>query len=240
MPNLISFKSVVGLFFLVFLLSCKKDQEEVLPKETDVFNGEVVKPLTWLALGDSYTIGQGVKEKERFPAQAVKLLDERNFFVNELNYVAVTGWTTNDLMVGLDYYKPKSHTIVSLLIGVNDQYIEWDTIGYRERLSVLMKRSIVLANNKPNHVFVLSIPDYSVTPYARFLDAKEIALQINQFNQIIYEVSEEYGCPFVDITPFTREAENNPSLICDDNLHPSGYDYARWAEKLVTAIRGVL
>jgi lysophospholipase L1-like esterase len=157
-----------------------------------------------------------------------------------LNYVAVTGWTTNDLMVGLDYYKPKSHTIVSLLIGVNDQYIEWDTVGYRERLTMLLKRSIVLANNKPNHVFVLSIPDYSVTPYARFLDADEIARQINQFNQIIYEVSEEYGCPFVDITPFTREALNNPSLICDDNLHPSGYDYARWAEKLVTAIRGVL
>jgi len=240
MPTIISFKSVVGLFCLAFLLSCKKDEEVMVPKETDVFNGEVVKPFTWLALGDSYTIGQGVKEQERFPAQAVKLLDERNIFVSELNYVAVTGWTTNDLLVGLDYYKPKSHTIVSLLIGVNDQYIEWDTIGYRERLSVLLKRSILLANNKPNHVFLLSIPDYSVTPYARFLDAKEIALQINQFNQIIYEVSEEYGCPFVDITPFTREAINNPSLICEDNLHPSGYDYARWAEKLVTAIRGVL
>ncbi len=240
MPTLIYFKSVVGLFFLVFLLSCKKDREEVLPNEIDVFNGEVVKPLTWLALGDSYTIGQGVKEQERFPAQAVKLLDERNFFVNELNYVAVTGWTTNDLMVGLDFYKPKSHTIVSLLIGVNDQYIEWDTVGYRERLTMLLKRSIVLANNKPNHVFVLSIPDYSVTPYARFLDADEIARQINQFNQIIYEVSEAYGCPFVDITPFTREALKNPILICDDNLHPSGYEYARWAEKLVTAIRGVL
>ena len=121
MPNLISFKSVVGLFFLVFLLSCKKNDDEVVPKETEGFNGELVKPLTWLALGDSYTIGQGVKEQERFPAQAVKLLDERNFFVNELNYVAVTGWTTNDLMVGLDYYKPKSHTIVSLLIGHSHQ-----------------------------------------------------------------------------------------------------------------------
>lgn len=233
-------KSILGFFFLFFLLSCKKEEEILVQKGVEGYNGEIVKPLTWLALGDSYTIGQGVKEQERFPAQAVKLLDDRNFSVNELNYIAVTGWTTNDLMVGLDYYKPKSHTIVSLLIGVNDQYTEWDTVGYRARLSVLMKRSIVLANNKPNHVFVLSIPDYSVTPYARFLDAKEIALQINQFNQIIYEVSEEYGCPFVDITPFTSEAINNPSLICDDNLHPSGYDYARWAEKLVTAIRGVL
>jgi lysophospholipase L1-like esterase len=97
-----------------------------------------------------------------------------------------------------------------------------------------------LANDKPNHVFVLSIPDYSVTPFARFLDASEIARQINQFNQIIYEVTEEFGCPFVDITPFTREAVNNPALICEDNLHPSGLDYGRWAEKLVTAIRGVL
>lgn len=240
MPTFSILKSIVGLVCLAVLHSCNTDVGLLLPNETDVFNAEVVKPLTWLALGDSYTIGHGVKEHERFPAQAVKLLDERNFFVSELNYVAVTGWTTNDLMVGLDYFKPKSHTIVSLLIGVNDQYIEWDTVGYRERLSLLIKRSIVLANNKPSHVFVLSIPDYSVTPYARFLDAKEIALQINQFNTIIYEVSEEYGCPFVDITPFTREAINNPLLICDDNLHPSGYDYARWAEKLVTAIRGVL
>ncbi len=83
MPTLISFKSIIGLFCLAFLLSCKKDQEVVVPKETDVFNGEVVKPFTWLALGDSYTIGQGVKEQERFPAQAVKLLDERNIFVVE-------------------------------------------------------------------------------------------------------------------------------------------------------------
>lgn len=233
-------KSILGFFFLFFLLSCKKEEEILVQKGVEGYNGEIVKPLTWLALGDSYTIGQGVKEQERFPAQAVKLLDDRNFSVNELNYIAVTGWTTNDLMVGLDYYKPKSHTIVSLLIGVNDQYTEWDTVGYRARLSVLIKRSIVLAYNKPNHVFVLSIPDYSVTPFARFHDAKEIARQINQFNHIVYEVTEEFGCPFIDITPFTREAINNPSLICDDNLHPSGYDYARWAEKLVTAIRGVL
>jgi lysophospholipase L1-like esterase len=233
-------KSMLGFLFLFFLLSCKKEEEILVQKGTEGYNGEIVKPLTWLALGDSYTIGQGVKEQERFPAQAVKLLDERNFSVNELNYIAVTGWTTNDLMIGLNYYKPKPHTIVSLLIGVNDQYIEWDTIGYRERLSELLKRSISLANNKPNHVFVLSIPDYSVTPFARFHDAKEIARQINQFNQIIYEVTEEFGCPFVDITPFTREAVNNPALICEDNLHPSGLDYGRWGEKLVTAIRGVL
>lgn len=233
-------KSICGYIFLLFLLSCKKEEESLLPIGTEGYNGEIVKPLTWLALGDSYTIGQGVKEQERFPAQAVKLLDERNFSVNELNYIAVTGWTTNDLLIGLNYYKPKSHTIVSLLIGVNDQYIEWDTMGYRERFTELLKRSISLANNKPNHVFVLSIPDYSVTPFARFHDAKEIARQINQFNHIIYEVTEEYGCPFVDITPFTREAEYNPALICEDNLHPSGFDYGRWAEKLVTAIRGVL
>jgi len=233
-------KSILGFLFLFFLFSCKKEEEILVQKGSEGYNGEIVKPLTWLALGDSYTIGQGVKEQERFPAQAVKLLDERNFSVNELNYIAVTGWTTNDLQIGLNYYKPKSDTIVSLLIGVNDQYIEWDTIGYRERFSELLKRAISLANDKPNHVFVLSIPDYSVTPFARFLDANEIARQINQFNQIIYEVTEEFGCPFVDITPFTREAVNNPALICEDNLHPSGFDYGRWAEKLVTAIRGVL
>lgn len=235
-----SFNSIFVFIVLLVLCSCKKEEVSLLPKGTEGYTGEIVKPLTWLALGDSYTIGQGVKETERFPSQTARLLDERNFSVNELNYIAVTGWTTNDLLIGLNYYKPKSHTIVSLLIGVNDQYIEWDTIGYRARFTELLKRSILLANDKPNHVFVLSIPDYSVTPFARFLDAKEIAAQINQFNQIIFEVTEEYGCPFVDITPFTREAVNNPSLICEDNLHPSSLDYGRWAEKLALAIRGVL
>ena len=100
-------KSICGYIFLLFLLSCKKEEEILLPIGTEGYNGEIVKPLTWLALGDSYTIGQGVKEQERFPAQAVKLLDERNFSVNELNYIAVTGWTTNDLLIGLNYYKPK-------------------------------------------------------------------------------------------------------------------------------------
>jgi lysophospholipase L1-like esterase len=234
------FCAIIVLYSLLFLWSCSKEEVQEVSNGTEDYNGEIVKPVTWLALGDSYTIGQGVKEKERFPAQTVRFLDERNIKVNELNYIAVTGWSTFDLLGGLNYYQPKSHTIVSLLIGVNDQYIAWDTIGYRARFTELLKRSISLANEKPNHVFVLSIPDYGVTPFARFLDTKEIARQINQFNQIILEVTEEYGCPFVDITPFTREAINNPSLICEDNLHPSGLDYGRWAEKLALAIRGVL
>ena len=124
---------------------------------------------TYLALGDSYTIGQSVGITERFPAQTNTLLKSTGIKMAEPRYIATTGWRTDDLAAAINSQNPQGpFDVVSLLIGVNDQYQLRDTNGYRERFRQLLLKSISLAGNKRNHVFVLSIPDYSVTPFAAF------------------------------------------------------------------------
>lgn len=132
------------------------------------------------------------------------------------------------------------HDLVSLLIGVNDQYQQWDTTGYRTRFTRLLEKSIVLAKGLKNHVFVLSIPDYSVTPFASYGDTLQISRQIDQFNAINRSVTDQYQCNYLDITPSTREAKNNPSLLAADGLHPSGLEYKKWAERLGQMMLGIL
>lgn len=191
---------------------------------------------TWLALGDSYTIGQGVEADERFPAQAAVLLARKNIRIDTLTYLATTGWTTLDLQQALNSTQPKKHKIVSLLIGVNDQYRRWDSGGYRVRFRELLIKAIDLARGRNDHVWVLSIPDYAVTPYARFMDTARISREIDQFNRINRSVTAYFKCHYIDITGFTREGRFNPLLISEDGLHPSAIDYRRWAELLVTEL----
>ena len=197
-------------------------------------------PNTWLALGDSYTIGQGVAASERYPAQTVEFLIQKGISVSALDYIATTGWTTMDLQNAINSRKPENHTIVSLLIGVNDQYQKRDTTGYRQRFAGLLGNAISLANGKKENVFVLSIPDYSVTPYAITSDTARMRLEIDWFNQINKQVTATFGCPYLDITGFTREGRTNRDLISGDGLHPSGIDYKRWAEQLSIMIQKVL
>ena len=198
------------------------------------------QPNTWLALGDSYTIGQGVAAAERYPAQTVEFLAQKNISINSPTYIATTGWTTIDLQNAIKSKNPENHTIVSLLIGVNDQYQKRDTTGYRQRFAGLLGNAIALANGKKENVFVLSIPDYSVTPYASTSDTARMRIEIDWFNQINKSVTASYGCTYLDITGFTREGRTNRDLISGDGLHPSGIDYKRWADQLATLIQKVL
>ena len=202
------------------------------------FQPAPVTPNTWLALGDSYTIGQGVEAEERFPAQAVDLLLKKNIRVDTLTYLATTGWTTTDLLQAMDTRKPVPHKVVTLLIGVNDQYRRWDTGGYRIRFRELLVRAVGLARGNSKRVCVLSIPDYSVTPYARNMDTTRIRKEIDQFNQINREVTQQQGAVYVEITALTREGRMFPALIAGDGLHPSGMDYRRWADKLLPFLEG--
>ncbi len=227
---------------MIFLqaLGCKKNESlEARPAPTPFVPG-FAAPATWLALGDSYTIGQGVAASERFPAQTVEFLVQKNISISALDYIATTGWTTTDLQNAINNKKPENHTIVSLLIGVNDQYQKRDTTGYRQRFAGLLGNAIALANGKKENVFVLSIPDYSVTPYAITSDTARMRLEIDWFNQINKQVTANYGCPYLDITGFTREGRTNRDLISGDGLHPSGIDYKRWAEQLSVMIQKVL
>lgn len=228
------------LMILLQALACKKNETpNIEPGPTPVVPG-FAQPNTWLALGDSYTIGQGVAAAERYPAQTVEILAQKGISVNSPNYIATTGWTTIDLQNAINNKKPENHTIVSLLIGVNDQYQKRDTTGYRQRFAGLLGNAITLANGKKENVFVLSIPDYSVTPYAITSDTARMRLEIDWFNQINKQVTATYGCPYLDITGFTREGRTNRDLISGDGLHPSGIDYKRWAEQLSIMIQKVL
>jgi lysophospholipase L1-like esterase len=195
----------------------------------------------YLALGDSYTIGQSVGETERFPAQTVALLRQQNIKIKDPEYIAVTGWTTANLMSAINTQNPKApYDVVTLLIGVNDQYQGVDTTTYRTRFTLLLNKAIELAGAKKTNVFVLSIPDYSVTPFVPTANKERVRKEIDIFNSINKQITLQNNVAYIDITPSTREGATNPLLIANDGLHPSGTEYKKWAEMLAPLMKQVL
>jgi len=193
--------------------------------------GEYDMPVDrYLALGDSYTIGESVSENERWPNQLAGLLQADGVSA-QVTIIARTGWTTNELWEGIqavDIDPP--YDLVSLLIGVNNQYRGYDINEYREQFIFLLNKSIEYAGGDPNRVIVLSIPDWGVTPYASGRDMEQIARDIDAFNVVNRNESEITGVHYVDVTPVSREAVSDPSLIAPDGLHPSGKMYSEWAK----------
>ena len=150
---------------------------------------------TWLALGDSYTIGHGVEASDRFPTQTVNILRQAGININVPDYIAATGWTTGMLTSQVQSQNPVQYDVVSLLIGVNDQYMTHDTSQYRQRFTNILQKAIQLARGKRQNVFVLSIPDYSVTPFAQYSDTARIRQEIDWFNAINRNVTAQFQCP---------------------------------------------
>ena len=187
-----------------------------------------------LALGDSYTIGEGVKAEDRWPMQMVKLLNDRGESFDSPKIIAKTGWTTDELQAGIKQEElAEKYDWVTLLIGVNNQYRERDIDEYRIQFHELLKLAIEKAGNNPKRVIVLSIPDWGVTPFAikRNRDPELVAKQIDQFNQVKREVTEELKANYIDITKLTRDAADNPSkFLVEDELHPSAEMYNQWAK----------
>jgi len=197
--------------------------------------------VRYLALGDSYTIGESVDEAERWPNQLASLVESSPQFTKsiegiegggvEVTIIARTGWTTDELWDGIQAQKiDPPYDLVSLLIGVNNQYRGRDIEEYREQFAFLLNKSIVYAGRDANRVIVLSIPDWGVTPFAGDRDSKKIADEINRFNAVNREETEKAGAHYIDITPISREAVNDPSLIAGDGLHPSGKMYTEWSK----------
>jgi lysophospholipase L1-like esterase len=230
-------QNIVKFICCIALLACGKAKEPAVIYTAPPANGPV---KTWLALGDSYTIGQSVTESERFPNQTANILKQSGINIGTPDYIATTGWTTSNLMDAIQAQNAAKHDVVSLLIGVNDEYQRHDTTGYRQRFTDLLVRSVQLANGKKENVFVLSIPDYSVTPFASGGDTAQVRKEIDWFNTINKQVTNAYQCPYLDITPSTREARNNPALIANDGLHPSGMEYKKWAVSLAPMMLPVL
>jgi lysophospholipase L1-like esterase len=188
-----------------------------------------MQSIRYLALGDSYTIGESVPEGERWPNQLAKLLASDGI-QTEVKIIARTGWTTDELWQGIqaDEINPP-YDLVSLLIGVNNQYRGYDINEYREQFVFLLNKATEYAGGDPNHVIVFSIPDWSVTPYASGREREQIAADIDAFNAVNREEAQQAGAHYVDITPGSREAVSDASLIASDRLHPSGKMYAEWA-----------
>lgn len=196
---------------------------------------------SYLALGDSYTIGQSVPHKERYPFQTVDLLTRAGYNMKSAEIIATSGWTTEDLMTAIkDRQLNTTYDLVSLLIGVNNQYQRRSLTEYRAQFTYLLKRSIKLAGNRPTRVFVISIPDYSVTPFARNSDRNQIAHEIDMFNRENKRIAALYKVNYLNVTPESRKAATDKSLIAYDDLHFSGKEYSIWASMLAPMITKVL
>lgn len=195
------------------------------------------KTYSWLALGDSYTIGSSVAVKDRYAVQATELLRTAGYSFKDAEIIATNGWTTTNLLEGIHDKKAiQPYDVVTILIGVNNQYQGGSADNYREEFTELLKQCIQLAGNRPSHVIVISIPDYSVTPFAKGLDRARISSQIDAFNQINHDVSASYFTRYLNVTDESRKALSDASLIAADGLHFSGEEYGIWASLLTPLI----
>jgi lysophospholipase L1-like esterase len=190
--------------------------------------------MRYLALGDSYTIGETVDSAGRFPVQLARALRARKLKVADPEIVARTGWTTDELAAGIEIAAPSGpYSLVSLLIGVNNQYRGRDAERYRAEFKSLVARAIEFADGKPSRVVVFSIPDWGVTPFAAGRDRAKIALEIDRFNAIGRAETLAAGAHWVDVTPASRE--EHAGWVAVDGLHPTVSQYARWVELALDA-----
>jgi lysophospholipase L1-like esterase len=189
--------------------------------------------FSYLALGDSYTIGEAVLLQKNFPYQAVQLLRNSGVNIAAPEIIAKTGWTSGELIAAIDQHKfLAQYDFVSLLIGVNNQYRDLPFEVYKTELEQLIVKSILFAGGKPEHVAILSIPDYSITPFAQSLNKNKIAKEIDEYNNLNKELAFRYKLHYIDNTKGSREDRNTPGFIAPDGLHPSEQEYSHWAKKL--------
>jgi lysophospholipase L1-like esterase len=222
------FRYLIFSIVVLAVISCKTDRKE---------------EISYLALGDSYTIGESVDTTLRWPVQLAEEFKKEGFKITPPQIIARTGWTTDELMAAMDTASLNPpYDLVSVLIGVNNQYRGRDTANYRIELEEILERAVQLAGNKEEKVFVVSIPDWGVMPFAKEKkrDPASIAREINNFNSIKKQVAESRGLTYIYITDISREASENPSLIAEDGLHPSVEMYGEWVGRMVPVVRGML
>jgi lysophospholipase L1-like esterase len=226
------------LIAIVALTGCKNkgaattDDKTTMTKDT----------LTYLALGDSYTVGESIPPDQSFPYQLARSLTTDSVHVGIPTIIATTGWTTDDLLGAItasDIHN-KTYDLVTVLIGVNDQYQGLSQSDYRVEFKKLLDTAINFAKGDKSRVFVLSIPDWGVTPYADGQSKKNIAPEIDQFNAINKAESEKAGTHYLDITPMSRQIKTDTSLLAIDELHPSGKMYGLWVNKLAPMVKARL
>jgi lysophospholipase L1-like esterase len=213
------------LFLLINILSCSNKNITTMANTSDK------KTITYLAIGDSYTIGEQVPAKDNFPNQVYSLMKKEYPEFAEPRIIAKTGWTTAELTKGVEQANPQGpYDLVSLLIGVNNQYRGLSQDDYRDEFVELLETAVSLANNNANRVFVVSIPDWGVTPFGHNRDFREVSSAIDAFNAINRAETELRGILYIDITETSRRVPADNSLVAEDGLHPSGEMYRLWVE----------
>ena len=199
----------------------------------------IAASLAFLVLGDSYSIGEGVAERDRWPAQLAVALRSHGDAIDDPRYIARTGWTTDELWDAIDAEEAASplsppYRLVSLQIGVNDQYRGRPVSEFRPQFTRLLERAIRYAGGDASHVFVLSIPDWGRTPFARAQgrDAAQVTREIDAYNAATAEICAAHHVPWIDITDLTRTPEGGNDVV-DDGLHPSPAMYSAWVERIL-------
>jgi lysophospholipase L1-like esterase len=224
----------IALIFLTAISGCAK--KATMPATTDNKTTTIkmnTDSLSYLALGDSYTIGEAVPQSQSFPFQLSNALTSASIPVVHPTIIATTGWTTDNLInaIANSAINGKKYDLVTLLIGVNDQFQGLSQNNYQVKFVQMLHTAINFANGDTSRVFVLSIPDYGVTPFAGGNDSV-IGPQIDQFNAINKAESLKAGINYLDITDISRQAATDPSLIAPDGLHPSAKMYGLWVQRL--------
>lgn len=224
--------TIISILICSLYLNCmEKENSKDLMEE---------KAFTYLALGDSYTIGEGVDEKDRYPNQTVKLLKAKELEFEKPTIIAKTGWTTDELTKGINDAGIGGNTydLVTLLIGVNNQFRGRPLENYESEFRSLLQVAIVFAKGNSNRVVVISIPDWGLTPFAvnRGTDQEKVAKEIDDFNAAKKSIAEQLNVHYIDITEEYREIGALPQMVVSDNLHPSALVYEKWAKKLEQVI----
>ena len=199
--------------------------------------------MRYLALGDSYTIGEGVAPDGRWPVQLARALRADGIALDDPDIIAATGWTTDELDAAIDAAQPADdHALVSLLIGVNNQYRGRGVDEYRHQFVALLERAIGFAGGRSERVLVLSIPDWGVTRFGHDSgrDQAAIARELDAFNAAAHDMCTARGVAFVDITSVSRGLGAEPDMLADDGLHPSAVMHAQWTQLALPVARRLL
>ena len=223
-------KSKILVLMLIGLIcmSCSNSKTENVPPTP------TLSKKYYLALGDSYTIGESVPDTDRFPSILVQELRKKEIQFETPNIIAKTGWTTGELISAIEEANiQRSFDLVTLLIGVNDQYRGLSVEDYRVELRKLLNKALVFASNKPENVRVISIPDWGVSPFAANRDRRLIAEEIDMFNAVKKEESAALNLTFIDITDISRTALDKEEYFASDGLHFSGKMHALWVEEIL-------
>ena len=235
----ISFLTPFFLFCTIFAIvmpSCSKEKNASISTTPMDSTVNPIKGIRYLALGDSYTYGQNVAENERFPNQLVASLAKENIQIVNLRNIARTGWTTDELQAGITDAAIADSTfdMVSLLIGVNNQYRNRSIDVYKTEFAELLNQAVKFAGGRKSRVVVVSIPDYAYTSFGG--GSARISTEIDNFNAANEQITKANGIAYVNITPISREGIRDPSLVASDGLHPSGKQYGRWVLEMMPTV----